>query len=332
MSTVGTSFAQKLLRVKFTLSNGATFPAGLPGDPPNQLTLTGLKTTAVINSAGFPAFPTCDIKIYGMAQSDMNTISALAFEVTGVSPNTVQIDASSDGGVSFSTVHAGQIVFANIAYNPPEAYLQVSGQMGFFNQLNPATPTSYTESVAVATVMSTIAAKMNLGFENNGVTTQTGRPVYYPGVLTEQLRDVAAHYGVDAYMESSATGKPVVPGSKVNSLQTLAICPKGAPRGTPAFNLSPQSGLVGYPTTDSRGYIRATALYNPNFRFGGPLTISGSDVVIDLNLNTSKTLNSRANGSWMIGQMVHRLDAVKFDGAWFTDLLLYAPSQSPPQS
>jgi hypothetical protein len=315
------SFAQKLLRVKFTLSNGAIFPAGTPGSPANVLTLVGLRTLAQILCAGSPAFPQCDLTVFGMAQSDMNALSSLTFEVTGVNRNTVQIDASSDGGVSFSTVYTGQITSAHIEYRPPEAGLRVLAQMAFFDQINPATPTSYPGSTDVATIVSTIASKMNFAFENNGVTAQTGGPVYYPGVLTEQLRDVTSHYGIDWYMESGASSSLV---------QTLAICPKGAARGTPTFNLSPQSGLVDYPAVDSRGYIHARALYSPAFRFGGPLTISGSDVVIDP--NAPKTLNSKANGNWMVGQMTHTLDALKFDGQWHSTLLLYPPGQEPPQS
>lgn len=311
------SFAPKLLRVTFTLTNGSTFPAAMPGQPANVLTLVGLRTTASILCKGAPAFPQCDLSIFGMAQADMNALSALTFEVTGISRNTMLIEASSDGGTSFSTVYAGQIVSAHIEYNPPEAALRVSAQIAFFDQINPATPTSYPGSTDVATIVSNIAAKMGFAFENNGVTAQTGTSAYYPGVLTEQLRDVTSHYGIDWYMETGA------------SVQTLAICPKGSPRGTPTFNLAPQSGLVGYPNVDSRGYINAKALYNPNFRFGGPLTISGSDVVIDP--NAPKTLNARANGNWMIGQMSHRLEALKFEGEWHSYLLLYPPGQEPPQ-
>jgi hypothetical protein len=311
------SYAQKLLRVKFTLSNGATFSAGAPGDPPNQLTLVGLRTTATILCQGAPSFPQCDLNIFGMAQSDMNALSALTFEVTGVNRNTVQVDASSDGGVSFSTVYAGQIVSSHVEYNPPEASLRVTAQMAFFDQINPATPTSYTDSVSVATVVSAIAAKMGFAFENNGVETVLPGPQYFPGVLTEQLRDATSAAGIDWYMETGAL------------VQTLAICPKGSARKTPTFVLSPDSGLLSYPPIDSRGYIRPKALYNPAFRFGGPITIAGSDVVIDP--NAPSTLNSRANGNWMIGAMSHHLEALKFEGEWFSYLLLYPPGQEPPQ-
>lgn len=312
-----TSFTQKLLRVKFTLSTpGATFP-GDPNKAANVLELNGLRVVARISCQGAPAFPQCDLAIYGMAQSDMNALSALTFEVTGVSRNSVQIDAN--GGDGWTTVYAGQIVSAHVDYRaPPNVPLRVTAQMGYFDQINPATATSYTGPTPAATVISAIAAKMGFAFENHGVDTILPGAPYFPGTLTDQLRDAVAAAGIDQYMEAGAT------------VQTIAICPKGFPRNVPTFNLSPTSGLDGYPTVDSRGYINAKALYNPAFRFGGPLTISGSEVIIDANVR--QTLNSRANGSWMIGQLFHSLESEVFEGEWFTEMLLYPPGQEPPQS
>jgi hypothetical protein len=317
------NFAQKLLRVTFILSNGSTFPAATDGAPANQLTLTGLRTLASILCQGAPAFPTAEIAVFGMAQSDMNAVSALTFQVPGIQKNTIQLEASSDGGASWSTVYAGQIVSANVDYSAlPDVALRVHAQMGFFDQLNPATPTSYPNGADVATVISNIATKMGFAFENNGVTGGPGGPLYYPGVLTDQLRDAVLHAGIDQYMEGGL--------SSGQGVQTIAICPKGAARnGIQPFNLSPASGLVGYPAVDSRGYIHVRAQYNSAFRFGGPLTISGSDVVIDP--KAPQTLNSRANGKWLIGQLSHKLEALKFEGAWFSEMLLYPPGQEPPQ-
>lgn len=311
------SFAQKLLRVTFTLSNNATFP-GDASKPSNQLQLTGLRCVAEITCQGAPAFPTATLAVYGMGQSDMNALSALTFEVTGVTRNTVQIEANSGDGGGFTTAFAGQIVSAYVDYSgAPEVCLRITGQIAYFDQINPATATSYTGPTPAATVVSSIAAKMGFAFENNGVTTILPGAPYFPGTLAEQLRDATLQAGIDLYMEPGAT------------VQTIAICPKGFSRKLSTFNLSPTSGLAGYPNVDSRGYIRVRAYYNRAFRFGGPLIISGSDVVIDP--NAPQTLNSRANGSWMIGQMTHRLDAFKFDSEWFSDLLLYPPGQEPPQ-
>lgn len=318
------SFSQKQIRLTFTLSNGSTFQGAttVSGQPANVLKLLGLRTLAHISAQGAPAFPQCDLIVFGMSQSDMAALSSLTFKPTGIQRNTVVVEADSGDGRGFSTVFAGQIVTAYTDYvGVPEVALRLTAQMGYFDQINPATPTSYTGSTPVATIISNIAAKMGYAFENNGVTTVLPRPQYFPGTLTEQLRDAVAAAGIDQYMEGGPRGGSIV--------QTVAICPKGATRNVPTYNLSPSTGLVGYPTVDSRGYVRARALYNPAFRFGGPLTISGSVVVLDELAN--RVINSRANGNWLIGQLSHSLDAFKFDGQWFSDMLLYPPGQEPPQ-
>lgn len=317
------SYATKLLRATFTLSTpGAVFP-GDPNKAANVLTLVGLRMQVGIRCSGAPAFPSAEIAIFGMAQSDMNALSSLTFEVTGINRNSVVIEANATGDdpTGWSSVYAGQITTAFVDYSgAPEVCLRISAQMGFFDQINPATPTSYTSSVAVATVVASIASKMQFAFENHGVFLQTGRPTYYPGVLTEQLRDVVNDYGIDLYMEAGAL------------VQTIAIVPKGFSRDTPGYTLTPATGLVGYPVVDARGFIKVRALYNPAFRFGGPLTIDGSDVILDGTGTTVKTINSQANGLWLVGQMSHMLESVKPGGAWFSDMLLYPPGQEPPQS
>lgn len=333
MATSPSSYSEKKLRVSFTLSNGTMFA----GTNSNQLVLAGLRMAARVECAGAPAFPVCELAVWGMRQSDMNALSSLTLEVTGITRNTMLIEADSGDGVGYTAVYAGQIVSAFIDYsNRPDVPLRVSAQVLFFDLVNPVQATSYTGPTPVATIISNLAAQMGCGFENNGVTTVMPGCPYFPGTLADQLREVAAQAGIDMYQEPSTSagalpGLPTGPSSGSPTV-VIAICPKGAPRNLPtAFTLSPKTGLAGYPAIDSRGYIRVRALYNRAFRFGGLLTIAGSDVIIEGTGKDIGTLNSRANGSWMIGTLAHTLEALKFDGAWFSDMLLYPPDQSPPQ-
>jgi hypothetical protein len=124
-----------------------------------------------------------------------------------------------------------------------------------------------------------------------------------PLTLAEQLRTVAQQAGIDVYTEGNV----------------VAITPKGVPRNVPTWVLSPATGLVGYPTLDSRGYVQVRSVFNPAFRFGGPVRIEGSDL-------------PRANGSWMIGVLSHQLESLDPGGSWFSDLLCYPPGSLPPIS
>ena len=300
------SFTVKNLRVTFNLSSGATYQ----GTNSNTLVLAGLRVTANVSGYGFPSFPNMDLAVYGMKLADMQSLTSIEFNPLNYTRNVVTLEANAGNG--WAQVYSGQICFAFIDYSAaPEVPLRVSARVLFLESLNPAPAVSYTGPTDVATMCSNIAGKVGYSFVNSGVTAQLSNP-YCSGTVAEQLRNIALNAGIDCYTDNNQ----------------IEICPKGQPRALPSFTLTPQSGLVGYPTSDSRGYIRARALFNPAFRYGAPITISGSDVVIDTKL--PQTLNSRADGSWMIGWLSHTLEALKPNGAWFTDMLLYPPGQIPP--
>ena len=294
------SYAAKRLRVTFTLSNGAVFEGSNGG---NVLVLDGLRTIAMIRGSGFPAWPEADLAIYGMKQNDMNALTSLAFSLEQVTRNGVQIEAN--GGNGFSTAFNGQVVSAFTDYSgAPEVCLRVQCRALYLESLQSSPAVSYTGATDAATMLQNICAKIGYQFENNGVTAQLSNP-YCAGTVGDQIKQIVDAIGAQLFIENNV----------------LSIAPKGVARSVPSFTLTPQSGLVGYPVPEARGYINVRALYNPSYRFGGPITISGSDVVIDAN-NKSQQFNARADGNWYVGAISHILEAQKFGGAWFTDMLL----------
>lgn len=294
-----TSFAAKQLRFKFVLSNGITFDQSNS----NELTVTGLRATVRIKGSGFPAFPEADLRINGLRQQDMNALTALSFQTLGVERNTVIIEANGGDGNGWSSVFAGQIITAGPDYtSAPDVAFHAFARVLGFESINPATPTGYTGATDVAVIVQTIATKMGFGkIENTGVVGITLDSPYFANTLAEQLRTVVQQAGIDCYIDGNV----------------IAITLKGQPRVTPTWVLTPSSGLVGYPTLDSRGFIGARSLFNPAFRFGGRVRIAGSDL-------------PRANGDWLIGTLSLLLESVKPGGAWFSDLLCYPPGSLPP--
>ena len=290
------TFAKQQLRFTFTLSNNATFA----GTGSNRLIVTGLRALCTVKGSGLPAFPEADLEVYGMLQQDMIALTALAWTPNGLQKNSVLIEALTPTG--WSTVFAGQIItggpdYSNIPNVPYRAQCRILG----FESLNPAAPTSYTGTTLVSTVVSNIAAKIGYAFVNSGVTSTLDSP-YFDKTLPEQLRKVKADTGIQIYIENN----------------TIVIAPAGQPINVPTFALSPQTGLVGFPKLDfQRGFVNVQSFYNAGFRFGGPITVSGSQV-------------PTANGSWMIGTIAHRLSSDMSDGPWFSDLLLYPPGILPP--
>jgi hypothetical protein len=293
-----TTFTKKDLRFTFILSNNAVFA----GTNANTLKVNGLRATATIQGSGLPAFPEAELAIFGLKQDDMNALTATQFQPLAMQRNTVLVEA--DSGQGFSTVFSGQIITSGPDYDGiPHVPLKVQARVLGFDSLNPATPTSYTGSTSVANIVNTIASKLGYVVENNGVNVNLSNP-YFGGTLVDQLRAVASQAGIDVYTEGNV----------------IAICPKGAPRKQQSFTLSPQSGLVGYPKLDyQRGYVFVKALYNSAFRFGGPITVQGSDVPL-------------ANGNWVIGTIAHELSSLLPNGPWFSNMLLYPPNSLPPIS
>lgn len=248
-----------------------------------------------------------------MSQADMNALAVINV-LNGTSEfinNTILIEASSDGGQSWSAVFAGVIVQSGPDYNDaPDVYLNVQAQTGFFEAIAPAVPTSFPGATDVGQMVSVIAAKMGVPFVNNGVSQILPGGGYFSGSLLNQLQRIckAAHI---AYVQDGAQS-------------TITITPWGSPRTISPFTLTPQSGLVGYPKVRGDGFIEVRSLYNPAFLLLGIITISGSDTVVGTNVPT--TYNSRADGNWQIGTMTHSLESQKPGGAWFTDMVLYPPT------
>lgn len=293
-----TSFTVKNLRFTFILANNAVFA----GTNSNTLKVSGLKASVSIKGSGLPAFPEASITVYGMLLSDMIALNALAFQPLAMQRNTVIVEA--DSGQGFTTVFSGQIITGGPNFQDiPATKLTISARILGFESLNPATPTSYTGTVAVSEIVASIASKIGYVLEDNGVTAQLSNS-YFAGTLVDQLRAVAKHAGIDVYTENNV----------------IAICPKGVPRNQPTWVLSPTSGLAGYPVLDyNRGYVNVKALFNPAFRFGGPITVQGSIV-------------PTANGSWVIGAITHTLETITNNGQWFSQMLLYPPGTLPPVS
>lgn len=304
------SYTVKAIRVTFTLTGSN---AVFPGTTANQLTVTGLRTSVQVRAAGAAMSTQVSLRIYGLAQADMNALSVVPVlnGTPGFLNNTVLIEANSGSG--WTAVFAGAIIQAGPDYSTlPDVFLSVQAQTGFFEAIAPALPTSFPGPSDVATMCSVVVAKMGVPFQNNGVNVASPGGGYFSGSLLNQLQRIcqAAHI---AYAQDGPQN-------------AVTISPWGVPRSVPTWVLSPTSGLDGYPRVRGDGFIEVRALFNPAFLLLGPITIADSDVIVGSNLPT--TYNSQANGSWIIGTMTHNIESAKPGGAWFTDMILY-PANSP---
>src|ERR1700722_20220567 len=107
--------------------------------------------------------------------------------------------------------------------------------------------------------MSGFARMMSLQFENNGVTGSLSN-AYYSGSAKTQAQMCVDDAGISW---------------NHGDLGILAIWPKFGSRGGAVPLISPQTGMVGYPTYSALG-IDFQTLYNPSIGFGQKVQVQSS--------------------------------------------------------
>jgi hypothetical protein len=257
----------------------------------NQITLQGFRASVDIDNAGGQTTSTLRAQIYGVTQSDINSITTLQFQERSFIPSTIVVTAID--GPQKTQVFAGNIVNAWGDYGQmPDAFLKIQAQAGYVNQLTPIPPTSFRGGINVATLIGQLATKMGYTFENNGVNVTLSNP-YVANTGIEQVKDLAQQAGIVWGLDG----------------MTLFICPPNTPRmGSMIPNIGPNSGLKGYPTFDGVGVngvgVNFETFFNPALKFMGAFQLT--------------TSIPRAAGMWIATSISHTLESQKPDGLWFS--------------
>lgn len=252
----------------------------------NQITLQGFRASVDVDKGGGQMFGQLRAQIYGVSQSNMNSITTLMYQPRTLNPNTISVYAVD--GPQQTLVFQGNIVTAWGVYQQPEVFLQIVAQAAYFNQLQAVPPTSYQGSVDVATAMSQIATVMGYTFENNGVSGVTLSNPYLPGTAIDQANAIAQAAGIWWGIDNGV----------------MFIAPSYTPRsnGKVIPQIGPTTGLNGYPVFDGAG-INLQCLFNPSVKFMGLIQLV--------------TSIPRAAGQWIATGISYKLESQKPGGAWF---------------
>ena len=285
---MSSSFTQKQLRASLILPQG-----NFPGTNSNTLVLTGLRMSAQLEQAGNWT-NSCDLRIYGMRQDDMNAVTVLfgqGGQVIDINALALLILESNDGSGWFQ-VFEGQFIEGGPDYSQlPDVCLHVTAMSGAGQQWLTGNPTSYQGAVEAAAIAKQLASAMGYKLENNGFSFALQNP-YLAGTPMDQFRKLAEMAGFDYYFGPSST---------------ISICPKYTPRiGRASIPMNPQTGLVGYPTLTRFG-IELTALFSAAIELASPVQVSGSTV-------------RGCDGLWFPFQMMHDLESITPNGRWFSKL------------
>ena len=284
------SFSQKKLRVKIALNQGNE---SFDSNDNNMLTFEDLRVTASIQSGNGSPHASAQIMIYNLSQETINRISKLKWGVNSKIDNKlnyIQLEASNDGGNTYAVIYAGTITYAVPNFgSTPDVILVIDSISGFNHQLIPVPPVSFNGEVDVAFAIEQICKRMNMQFENNGVSVKLSNP-YLPQTALQQVKELCKAANIDLAIEMS----------------TVAIMSKGSGREVDKLIISPTTGLEGYPTPSITG-VSFRCLFDPKMRFKGLIEIK--DSIIEL-----------CNGEWVVNGVTHFLESEVSGGRWFSEV------------
>ena len=281
------AFTQKILSYQIVLEGGQT------------INVSGLRSTCRVENAGAPSQGTATVEIYGLPLSTMNALTVLGTQQATVYKNKIFVQAGDEHGMEL--IFEGWIFIAYAdAQAMPQVCFRIGANAAAFEYVMKSQPTSIKGSGDVAQIAKTLAQKMGVNFENNGVKVKLSNP-YLSGSYGTQMQELAEHAGIGWVLDRG----------------TLAIWPTGGNRGSSGNVVSAKTGMVGYPAFVQSGIIVST-LFRPGFK---PATTF--EVQSDL---------TPANGTWTIYNLFYDLESLTHHGRWFAVLSGYRTSQTqqPP--
>lgn len=289
------ALARRMLKTTFVLGTG---DFGTQGQ--NQLAVSGLRTSLDVVYAGGNAMGTANMAIYGMTLSHMNELSTLGMVYTQKRRNSVTVEAGNDDD-GYATVFQGTITNAwPDMQSMPDVPFRVTAATGMIDALAPSSPISVKGGSDAATLLSGLAVKMGLRFENNGVTAKLSN-AYYPGSARSQAQAIVRDAGIE--WNAGTNG-------------VLAIWNPGQNRGGTVVLISKETGMVTAPIYTSNG-IMVRTLFNPSLGLGTKIHV---ETILKL---------YPATGDFVVYGLNLSLDALVPRGRWFADVQAAPPGSGP---
>jgi len=290
------SFQQRYIDLYITKGSG-TYAINNVSTNADTVKLSGYRVSTKIGQAGGASLGTADVTIYGLSLDLMNQLSTLGqtVHINQFVNNLLTITAGEDPDV-LSTVFQGTIYAAWADFQAmPEVSFHISANVVAFDEAAAAQPTSFPGEIDVATALSTLCSQLSpaLTLENNGVSVKLSTP-YYGGSVIDQISAIIEHSHISAIYENGV----------------LAIWPANSQRNYAPVEISPQTGMVGYPAYTANG-IALTTLYNPSIKFGAAIAVTSS--------------LTGATGTWTIFDLNYDLDSMVPHGKWFISLQASRP-------
>lgn len=278
------SFNIKTLRAEIQLGTG-----NFQGTSKNTYTVEGLAMTATIEKVGRPDLPKCQLRILGMKYEVMEQLTVLGFRKLTSAKNLLTLYGGTVGE-TLPVIFSGDITKAVADFSKaPDVAFVIDATTGAYSVKKAASPLSVQGDASAADLAAAWVKEMGYSFKNDGVNIRV-RNCIFNGSPMQKLRVLCEQYHIESIIDDNE----------------IIIQPRCAVRKTGTIPyLTDESGLAGYPSFTDKG-IRLTALYNPDFKFGGMIRV--------------KSIVPRASGEWKITKLTHSVSAIEKSAEWFSEI------------
>ena len=219
----------------------------------------------------------------------MEQMTFLAFQPLQSLKNLITIEAG-EQGKTLATVFKGEITSAYADYGSvPDVEFKIEALSGGYAAQIGAKPISVKGNAKAADLIKQFAKEIGYTFKNEGVAASV-RNAVFNGSPIEKARSVADEVGAELLIDDDS----------------MILMPYDKPRSGGAVLLTPETGLIGYPSFTSDG-ISFSCFFNPNLKQGGQVKI--------------ESIVPRASGYWKITKLSHRLTAYRTGGgSWYSSV------------
>lgn len=258
----------------------------------STVTLTGFRMLADLTNPGGESMGHCQIRVYGLRADVINKLTSIGTINRAVRIQNAITLAAGDDVNGMQVVFKGTILDAWADYNgAPDVPFHIIANAGFSAAIKPVGATSYMGSVDVAGIMADLASSAGFTLENNKVDVKLSNP-YFSGSNLDKIRECASAADILYVIDRDV----------------LAIWPRTGSRVGALPLLSPDTGMVGYPTLSSKG-MTVRSVFNWNLKMGADVKVQSSIPM--------------ANGTWRTYSVAHSLSSEMPDGPWFSIVECY---------
>ena len=254
----------------------------------SDVTLSGLRVSASYIGYATDVQGALHLRIFGVPLAMIDQLTTIGPIMTQRRNNRITLAAGEEGG-SMSTVYEGTIDSAFADFNgAPEVVFNVVALAAAFESVKAVKAQDHPGNVDAALIMKDLADTMGFTFEPNGVSVMlTDRT--FSGTAMMQVKECAQAAQINYTVEKGI----------------LAIWPRKSYRVGEPVEISPETGMVGYPTFSSTGLVLTTQ-FNP-------------DIILGRRVNVTSSLTV-ACGLWNVFSIAHILESETPNGQWFTQV------------